>query len=176
MACGGGAGLAAVYNVPLGGALFSAEIMLGAISVPVVLPALACSWIATVTAWLSLPDRPTCLDIPAYRFTVPLLAWALLAGPVIGLIASGCIRLIGWVSYHQARGRPQVIAPVLAFGLLGLAAFACPQLLGNGKDMTHDAFMGSAGLGLLLALFALKPLTTAFCLGSGASGGCSPRR
>jgi CIC family chloride channel protein len=48
MACGGGAGLAAVYNVPLGGALFTAEVMLGTISVPVVLPALACSWIATV--------------------------------------------------------------------------------------------------------------------------------
>ncbi len=130
MACGGGAGLAAVYNVPLGGALFSAEIMLGAISVPVVLP-----------------------------------------GPVTGLIASGYIRLIGWVSYHQARGRAQFIAPVLAFGLLGLAAFAYPQLLGNGKDMAHDAFTGSAGLGLLLALFALKPLMTASCLGCGASGG-----
>jgi len=171
MACGGGAGLAAVYNVPLGGALFSAEIMLGAISVPVVLPALACCWMATVTAWLYLPDRPTYLDIPAYRFTIPLLAWALLAGPVIGLIASGYIRLIGWVSYHQARGRVQIIAPLLAFGLLGLAAFAYPQLPGNGEDMAHDAFMGTAGLGLLLALFALKPLMTAFCLGSGAAGG-----
>ena len=31
MACGGGAGLAAVYNVPLGGALFTAEIMMGGV-------------------------------------------------------------------------------------------------------------------------------------------------
>jgi CIC family chloride channel protein len=171
MACGGGAGLAAVYNVPLGGALFTAEIMLGAISVPTVLPALACSWIATVTAWLYLPDRPTYLHVPGYHSTVPLLVWALLAGPVIGLIASGYIRVIGWVTFHQARGRVQLIAPVLAFGLLGLAAIGFPQLLGNGKDMAHDAFLGSASLGLLLALFALKPLVTAFCLGSGASGG-----
>src|SRR6202050_789187 len=80
MACGGGAGLAAVYNVPLGGALFTAEVMLGTISVPVVLPALACSWIATATAWLYLPDRPTYLDVPSYRFTTTLLVWALLAG------------------------------------------------------------------------------------------------
>src|SRR6202034_2857759 len=82
MACGGGAGLAAVYNVPLGGALFTAEVMLGTISVPVVLPALACSWIATVTAWLYLPDRPTYIDVPSYRFTTTLLVWALLAGPL----------------------------------------------------------------------------------------------
>jgi chloride channel protein, CIC family len=50
-------------------------------------------------------------------------------------------------------------------------AFAYPQLLGNGKDMAHDAFLGLDGFTLLLALFALKPLVTAMCLGSGASGG-----
>lgn len=37
--------------------------------------------------------------------------------------------------------------------------------------MAHDAFLGTGGLVLLLALFALKPLVTALCLGSGASGG-----
>jgi chloride channel protein, CIC family len=171
MACGGGAGLAAVYNVPLGGALFTAEIMLGTISVPVVLPALACSWIATATAWLYLPDRATYVDIPDYRFTMTLMVWALLAGPLIGVISSGYIRLIGWVSHHQARGRVALFAPVVAFGILAVIAFAYPQLLGNGKDMAHDAFLGADGFLLLLALFALKPLVTAMCLGSGASGG-----
>ena len=171
MACGGGAGLAAVYNVPLGGALFTAEVMLGTISVPVVLPALACSWIATVTAWLYLPDRPIYIDVPSYRFTTTLLVWALLAGPLIGLIASGYIRLIGWVTHHQASGRVAMVAPVVAFGALGLIGFAYPQLFGNGKDMAHDAFIGADGFVLLLALFALKPLVTALCLGSGASGG-----
>jgi H+/Cl- antiporter ClcA len=37
--------------------------------------------------------------------------------------------------------------------------------------MAHDAFTGAGALTLLLALFALKPLVTALCLGSGASGG-----
>ena len=78
MACGGGAGLAAVYNVPLGGALFTAEVMMGSISLPIVLPALACSGIATVTGWLYLPSRATYLDVPGYHVTVPLLTWALL--------------------------------------------------------------------------------------------------
>ena len=103
MACGGGAGLAAVYNVPLGGALFTAEILLGSISLPIVLPALACSGIATATAWLYLPSHATYMDIPTYHFTMPLLVWALLVGPVIGLFASGYIRLIGWVSHHRQR-------------------------------------------------------------------------
>jgi CIC family chloride channel protein len=171
MACGAGAGLAAVYNVPLGGALFTAEIMLGTITVPVVLPALACSWIATAVAWLYLPDRATYVGLPSYRFTVPLLIWALVAGPLIGVIASGYTRLIGWVSHHRASGRVALMAPLLAFGALALIAFAYPQLPGNGQDMAHDAFIGSVSLPLLLALFTLKPLVTAMCLGSGASGG-----
>ena len=59
VACGGGAGLAAVYNVPLGGALFTAEILIGSISLPVMLPSIACSAIATPTAWIYLPDHAT---------------------------------------------------------------------------------------------------------------------
>jgi chloride channel protein, CIC family len=171
MACGAGAGLAAVYNVPLGGALFTAEVMMGSISVPIVLPALACSWIATATAWLYLPDHATYLDVPGYRYGAALMVWALLAGPVIGLVASGYIRLIGWISHHQASGRVALVTPVVAFGILGVIGFWYPQLFGNGKDMAHDAFVGSDGLVLLLALLALKPLVTALCLGSGASGG-----
>jgi len=50
VACGGGAGLAAVYNVPLGGAFFTAEILCGSLALPVILPAVACSAIATITA------------------------------------------------------------------------------------------------------------------------------
>ena len=37
--------------------------------------------------------------------------------------------------------------------------------------MARDAFLGIGGFSLLLTLFALKPLVTAMCLGSGASGG-----
>jgi H+/Cl- antiporter ClcA len=171
MACGGGAGLAAVYNVPLGGALFTAEIMVGVITLPVVLPALACSGIATVTAWLYLPRHATYLGVPSLRFTVPLLVWGLLAGPLIGLAASGYIRLIGWVTHHTVTGRAAALAPTFAFGILGLIGFAYPQLFGNGKDMASDAFLGTAGLAVLLPLAAIKPLVTALCLGSGASGG-----
>jgi H+/Cl- antiporter ClcA len=171
VACGGGAGFAAVYNVPLGGALFTAEVLLGTVTLPVVLPALACSAVATVTSYLYLPARATYLGIPQYQLTWPLMAWALLAGPVIGLIAVAYIRLIGLVSHHAASGRWIIPAMVAAFTALGLIGIAYPQLFGNGKDMAHDAFTGADGLGLLLVLFALKPVVTSACLGSGASGG-----
>lgn len=171
VACGGGAGLAAVYNVPLGGALFTAEILCGTLALPVILPALACAWIATATAWLYLPESATYIDIPTYHFTMTLLVWALLVGPVIGLFSSGYIRLIGWVSHHRASGRRILVTLPLALGALGLIGIEYPQLFGNGKDMAHSVFLGEGGLALLFALFALKPLVTAVCLGGGAAGG-----
>jgi CIC family chloride channel protein len=60
---------------------------------------------------------------------------------------------------------------VIAFGILGVIGIWYPQLFGNGLDMARDAFLGIGSLSLLLTLFALKPLVTALCLGSGASGG-----
>jgi CIC family chloride channel protein len=171
VACGAGAGLGAVYNVPLGGALFTAELLIGRITLPVVLPALASSWIATAMAWLYLPDHATYVDVPDYRYRTAILVYALIAGPVIGLLASGYIRLIGWVSHHRLAGRAAIAGPLVAFTILGAIGVAYPALFGNGKDMAHRAFLGQGTLGLLVALFALKPLVTALCLGSGASGG-----
>jgi CIC family chloride channel protein len=169
--CGAGAGLAAVYNVPLGGALFTAEVMCGSLTLPVLLPALACSLIATATSWVYLPVHATYVDIPAYTLSVPLMVWAVLVSPLIGVISVGYIRLIGWVSHHRARGASALVAPLVAFGLLGLVAIAYPQLLGNGKDMAQMVFIGGGTLALLAALWILKPLATSLCLGSGASGG-----
>jgi len=157
--------------VPLGGALFTAEILVGSLSLPTILPALACSSIATMTAWLYLPEHATYVDIPNFRFTASLLVWALLVGPVIGLVASGYVRLIGWVSHHRASGRTMLLVFPVALTALGLIGIDYPELFGNGKDMAHSVFLGEGGLALLAALFVLKPLVTAMCLAAGGSGG-----
>jgi chloride channel protein, CIC family len=171
VACGSGAGLAVVYNVPIGGALMIAELLYGEITLTVVLPALVCSVIATAVGWINLPNAPTYLDLANFRFADGDLAFAVLAGLLLGLVAVGWTRLVAFVSLHRPQGRGQLVAPLCAFLLLGLLALAYPQLLGNGKDMAHSAFLGEFGLATLAALFVLKPLVTALCLGSGAAGG-----
>lgn len=171
VACGGGAGLAAVYNVPLGGAIFTAEVLLGSFALPNVLPALACSLIATVTGWIYLPRGATYADIPLYRFSASLMVWSLFAGLVIGLLAVFYIRLIGWASHFRAKGTTIFWAMPLTFLIVGVSGIWYPQLFGNGKDMAHEAFLGVGGIWLLFALFALKPLVTALTISGGASGG-----
>jgi H+/Cl- antiporter ClcA len=171
VACGGGAGLAAVYNVPLGGALFTAEVLYGSFALPVVFPALATSLLATIVAWIYLPNTATYPDIPNYRFSATIMVWSVLAGVIIGTLAIFYVRLIGWVSSHRAKGVHIFWAMPVAFLIVGVLGLWYPQLFGNGKDMAHQAFLGVTSLGLLFALFALKPFATALTLGSGAAGG-----
>jgi chloride channel protein, CIC family len=170
VACGAGAGMAAVYNVPLGGALFALEVLLGMVTLPLVLPALATSVIATAVAWLVLPDRPIYV-LPAYKLIPSQIAWAALVGPVAGLAAVGWVRVIARVNDHKPSGRGSVIAPVVVFTALGAVALAYPQVLGNGQDVVQLTFTGNLAVITLAVLVVLKPFATAACLGSGAPGG-----
>ncbi len=173
VACGAGAGMGAVYNVPLGGALITAELLFGQLTLPVLLPALVCSVLATIVSWVYLPTTVTYPGLPSVSLHASQVLYAALVGPLIGLFAVVLIRGIGWISHHQLRGRWVLVGPMVTFSLLGLLALAYPLLLGNGKDLTREAFLGVAPTALLvlLALALLKPLVTILCLGSGASGG-----
>jgi H+/Cl- antiporter ClcA len=173
VACGAGAGMGAVYNVPIGGALVTAELLLGQLVLPVIIPALVCSAVATSVSWVYLPRVATYDGIPSFAVHPSQIAFAVLVGPLVGVLGVALVRLIGWTSYRQVRGGAVLVAPMLAFGAVGLIGLLYPLLLGNGKDVIQLAFAGTLGGGLLtlLALAVLKPLVTALCLGSGASGG-----
>ena len=171
IACGAGAGVGAVYNVPFAGALFAAELYLGSITLRTVVPAFVTAAIATAVGWTVLPIRPI-YHLPQLGYpSGSLLVWALLAGPVIGVAGAMWVKLVGWANDRRPRGRGIVIQPLLAFTVLGLLAIQYPLLLGNGLDLAQFAFTGGGALGTLVALALLKPLVTALCLRSGAIGG-----
>ncbi len=171
VACGAGAGMAAVYNVPLGGALFALEVLLGSLTLPFVLPALGCTLTATAVAWIALPHVPT-YDIQHYEPHASQIVWALFAGPLAGVVAIVWVRLVaGAHRLRPTRALPRMLAPLLVFAGLGALAIQYPQLLGNGKPVVQLAFDAQIGAGLLAVLLVLKPIVTAACLGSGAPGG-----
>lgn len=170
VACGAGAGMAAAYGVPLGGALFALEVLRGELALRFVLPALVTSLVATGVSWAFLPDAPT-YAIPAYPGSVSSAAWALLAGPIAGVVSVAYVRAVAWADRHRPQGGRRLAAPVLALTVLGIASTAFPQLLGNGRDVAQQAFTGQLAPFLLLALLLLKPAATLLCLGSGAPGG-----
>jgi chloride channel protein, CIC family len=170
VACGAGAGMAAAYGVPLGGALFALEVLRGVLALRLVLPAVLASLIATAVSWVVLPDAPTYL-IPAYVGSASIALWAMLAGPIAGLISVVYVRSIAWADRNKPKGWQRLAAPTLALGLLGVVSIEFPELLGNGKDITQLAFVGEVTPGLLLMLVVLKPAAATMCLGSGTPGG-----
>ncbi|MGD0523845.1 MAG: chloride channel protein [Polyangiaceae bacterium] len=170
VACGAGAGMGAAYGVPLGGALFALEVLRGALALRLVLPALVASLVATAVSWVALPDAPT-YSIPAYPSSASTVVWALLVGPIAGLVSVGYVRIIAWADRNTPKGWRRLVAPPVALGLLGAASIAFPQILGNGRDITQLAFTDRVAPGLLLVLLVLKPVATTLCLGSGTPGG-----
>jgi H+/Cl- antiporter ClcA len=170
VACGAGAGMAAAYGVPLGGALFALEVMRGVLALRLVLPALLACAIATAVSWLALPDAPT-YRIAAYPTGVSVTMWALPFGLIAAVVSVGYVRVIAWADRNKATGTRRLMAPVLALGLLGIVSIWYPQILGNGKDIAQLAFSGQVLPQLLLALLLLRPAATVLCLGSGVPGG-----
>ncbi len=170
VACGAGAGMAAVYNVPLGGALFALEVLLGTMTLPLVLPALATSLIATAVAWVTLGDQPT-YQMPQFKLAITQIAWAVIIGPLAGLSAIFWVRIIARVNRHKPTGTGRLAAPLIIFAALGALAIAYPQLLGNGKDIVQLNLDDRLAVGTIAVLLLLKALATSACLGAGAPGG-----
>ena len=169
-ACGAGAGMAAVYNVPFGGALFALEVLLGTLALPLVAPAFATSLIAVTTGWLLLPNEPT-YHVPSLQVTASLVVFAVVFGPLAGFASAGFVKLIAFVGRLKPKGMRVFPAALAVFLALGLLAVPYPQLLGNGKDVVALAALDRLAVPTLVALCLLKPLVTAACLGTGAPGG-----
>ncbi|MGN6607367.1 MAG: chloride channel protein [Jatrophihabitans sp.] len=170
LAAGAGAGLAAVYNVPLGGAVFSLEILLTRHRLRALLPTVVAALIATVVAWPFLGTATT-YHLP----TVAISAATFVAGLIVGVLAApvGMLFRAGMTRArtHAPSGWRAAVAIPSVFSALGAVAIVYPQLLGNGKNMAELAFAGVLTAGLAAILSGLKPVATGACLRSGAIGG-----
>lgn len=170
VACGAGAGLAAVYNVPLGGAIFVLEVLLGTFELRALVIAVATSAIAAAVAWIGLGNEHQ-YTVPPFVLSTPLVVWSIVCGPLFGLAAYGFVRL---TTQARANAPKDWRLPVLAlanFAVIGVLAMRFPQLLGNGKGPASLGFDGTLTIGLAAALLVLKVLIEAGSLRAGAEGG-----
>ncbi|OJY32800.1 MAG: chloride channel protein [Legionella sp. 40-6] len=170
LACGAGAGLAAVYNVPLAGALFVAEVLLQEFSWAVLIPAFATSALAVFVSWWGLGNAPT-YTFHTAEITPALIIWSAIVGPLLGGLAFGFIRFANAQRLRAAQGRAIIFFCLVNFGLLGFAAIYFPALLGNGKSIVQIEFNESVLIHTSAILLFLRTLFVWGSLRAGAWGG-----
>ena len=182
IASAAGAGLAAMYNAPLGGAAYAVELVMvtgmrrrGAlVAVPVCV-------IATLVSWLHSHGRPT-FEVASQGPSSGTVLGLVLLVPVAAALGVGARRLWSWMLARRVRATRWLPAAIGAAGLVtGLVSLRVPAVVGNGRDAMEaalgtrvpEASSGAAGAALvmLLGIVVLKPALTGLTLGAGATGG-----
>ncbi|MFT8736878.1 MAG: chloride channel protein [Zymomonas mobilis] len=171
VACGAGAGLASVYNVPLSGALFALEALLVTWASPVVIVALPTSALAARMAWIVLGNSMV-YHVPSWPVDTHLMILALLAGPVFGFAANNFRVWSQKITAGRIKDNRRLAwVAILCFAVIGLLSMWFPEILGNGKGPVSLAFNNSLSGMQAGQLFLLKIVAIFLALWAGAYGG-----
>ena len=182
IASAAGAGLAAMYNAPLGGAVYAIELVMVAgmrqrgafVAVPVCV-------IATLVSWLHSHGRPA-FEVASQGLSSGTVLGLVLLVPVAAALGVGARRLWSWMLARRVRAVRWLPVAIGVAGLItGLVSLWVPAVVGNGRDAMEVALgahvpedsSGAPGavLVVLLGIVALKPVLTGLTLGAGATGG-----
>ena len=171
LACAAGAGLGAVYAVPLGGALFAVRIMLKTWHPRAVGAALITSSLAVSVASYATHNQLS-LHWPNPHISYKLIAYVLLLSPLTFVVGLAFDRVMA-VAHRAALTRSWLLIPAIAGAglLIGVCSYWWPELPGNGKSILTATLAGGMTLTTAAAVLLLKPLLTAVFLRAGATGG-----
>ena len=175
LVCGTAAGIGSIFKAPLGGAVFSVEVLYRR---DFETDALIPSFVSSIVAYSIFSSFPglgfgPVLKVPRYEFHHPQL---LFFYAVLGILLGGMSIIYVRLFYFLKSGFkwlriPNWIKPGLGGLLLGTLAFFTPSVLGTGYEVLQTAINGEMMTRDLLLLGLAKMLATGFTIGSGGSGG-----
>ncbi len=182
VAAGGGAGIAATFNTPIGGVLFAVEVLMHEVSVRTLVPVTLATATATfVGRWL-FGNHPA-FAIPTIHMPAVASVALLPAYAGLGVIAAGAAGLFiralyGMEDFCEGRIRNDYLRHALGMFGVGVVMTTLAITAGHyfvqgvGYATILDVLEHSrTSIVMLATLFALKLLVTSLTLGSGASGG-----
>ncbi len=173
IAAGSAAGIAATFNAPIAGVMFSSEIvLLGDYEISSFAAIVIASGISTVISRWYYGASPAFL-VPQYDLrSAAELPLYLVLGLVVGLTAVFYIRMFYRLrdEFDAAKIHPQ-LKPVLGAFMVGCLGIFLPHVMGNGYEFIEQALHEHLGFVILFLLVFFKIVATSITLGSGGSGG-----
>jgi chloride channel protein, CIC family len=172
--CGFAAGLAGMFNAPLGSALFAIEVLGGTLVALDVVPVfIAAAVSAVVHRWI-LGPAPMFANASMGSFNLPEYWFIIILGLILGVIA------VFWHSFFTKTRRvvdrikiASKYKPILGGIVTGCVGifFVNEGIFGLGHEGIEGALLLQYSLGLLFLLAFAKMVATAFTLTTGGSGG-----
>ena len=177
VAAGAASGLAAVYQVPIGGLVYLVEAMAAGLSLWSLYVGAVTVWTATVTANLVIVNEPT-YPVPQLPLDATTLTVAALTGVVLTPLALGFRALSQRAEKIKAKDRSLLWRIPVAFALVAVVSLWIPEILGNGRLLTQHTFnealaggLGAGAVGYVAALTVAKAAVVVLSLRSGSYGG-----
>lgn len=169
IACGAGAGLAAVYQVPLTSVFFIFETLGIAFSLKRFFLAGISTYVAAYTAGWVISDH-VLYKLPVTTWSLQVLWLMPILVLVLTPLAFEFARLTKQVTAHRIKDKRILMTLPLAFLFLAGLAQKLPHLLGNGRMVAQEVINGISWKTAFL-LFVLKALVVLLTLWAGAYGG-----
>jgi CIC family chloride channel protein len=170
---GAAAAIAAAFNTPMAGVLFSLEEVMGDMHAPI----LGSVVLASATSWavlrLLLGNNPL-FQVPQYTLVHPLeLAIYTLLGIAGGFLSVAFTRLLLEMRrfFLHLSKRTSWWHPVVGGVTVGLMGWFVPQVMGVGYTYVGSALNGTMALKLMLLLVVLKLFGVTISYASGNAGG-----
>lgn len=179
VAAGAASGLAAVYQVPIGGLVYLVEAMAAGLSLWSLYVGAVTVWTATATANLAISNAPT-YPVPQLPLDATTLTVAALTGVVLTPLALGFRALSQRAEKIKAKDRSLLWRIPVAFALVAVVSLWLPEILGNGRLLTQHTFnvsldaaggLSAAAAVHMLALAVAKAAVVLLSLRSGSYGG-----